>query len=253
MHRTFTLYVQEPSAADANQTGAGSPSNSLPHEVALDDLRGTTISSGGLFLGCKGAEMDWFAGRFDQGDKSPLGYRSTDAFEPCRVAPRDPGVMDALERSNLPQVGRTVVQRIPIDVINDRLHVLEIDTPAQSENNSMRHEKTVVDADPESRFLLVENPRDASHTPSVYPSCVGLVPEVTDGPRTPNKRSGILMEIETLPKEGERDVFEVDLDLSHFVSLGSATNAVVMRLSSKLPRLKVTRLTPREEDQSQPL
>lgn len=40
---------------------------------------------------------------------------------------------------------------------------------------------------------------------------------------------------------------------SNFTPLGEATNAVVMRLSSKLPRLKVTRLTPREEDQSQPL
>lgn len=40
-----------------------------------------------------------------------------------------------------------------------------------------------------------------------------------------------------------------------FISLGEAADAVIMKLSSRLPRIrvKVSRLTPREEDQSQPL
>lgn len=44
-------------------------------------------------------------------------------------------------------------------------------------------------------------------------------------------------------------------DAGSFQSLGEAADAVIMRLSSRLPRIriKVTRLTPREEDQSQPL
>ncbi|MFQ6183628.1 hypothetical protein ACLMJV_16995 [Sinorhizobium meliloti] len=40
---------------------------------------------------------------------------------------------------------------------------------------------------------------------------------------------------------------------STFVQIGEPAAAVVMRLRAKLPRIKVSRLTPREEDQSQPL
>jgi hypothetical protein len=40
---------------------------------------------------------------------------------------------------------------------------------------------------------------------------------------------------------------------SNFTPLGEITNAVVLRLGSKLPRLKVTRLASREEEKGQPL